>query len=135
MPDPYVLDTFGLMALLNEEAGAEQVAEILRNANHLIHMSAINLGEAYYIIARRRGLEAAEEAVAAMLGQPNFRLSEASWGRIRAAAAIKARGRLSYADAVAASLANELSAPLLTGDPEFRALEEQGIIEVIWLPR
>lgn len=39
------------------------------------------------------------------------------------------------ADAFAASLARELSATLVTGDPEFAGLEQRGVIRVRWLPR
>ena len=38
----------------------------------------------------------------------------------------------SYADAFAAALAQEFGATLVTGDPEFRAVESR--IAVMWLP-
>ena len=40
---------------------------------------------------------------------------------------------MSYADTFAAALAQINHAVLLTGDPEFKALEEKEIIEVKWL--
>ena len=50
-----------------------------------------------------------------------------------AAAALKAKYPISYADSFAAALAMIHSCPLLTGDPEFRLLEKQRIINIEWL--
>ena len=49
-----------------------------------------------------------------------------------AATVFKARHRLSLADALAAALAKEKKAELVTGDPEFKALEKE--IKIAWLP-
>jgi hypothetical protein len=49
------------------------------------------------------------------------------------AAALKANDPISYADSFAATLAKINNAWLLTGDPEFRNLEEDGILEITWL--
>jgi predicted nucleic acid-binding protein len=43
----------------------------------------------------------------------------------------KARFRLSLADAFAAALAKDMKAELVTGDPEFKALEKE--IRIQWL--
>jgi hypothetical protein len=51
---------------------------------------------------------------------------------VRRAAAIKARGGLSHADAFAAGPVSVLDCPVLTGDPEFRMAEELGVT-VRWL--
>ncbi|MGH8021837.1 MAG: PIN domain-containing protein [Opitutaceae bacterium] len=47
------------------------------------------------------------------------------------AADFKARFKLSLADAFAAALAKEKKAELVTGDPEFKALERE--IKITWL--
>ena len=49
------------------------------------------------------------------------------------AASLKARYPISYADSFAGALAMIKNCPLLTGDPEFRSLEKQGIIRIEWL--
>jgi predicted nucleic acid-binding protein len=49
------------------------------------------------------------------------------------ATGLKARHPISYADAFAAALAMINNCPLMTGDPEFRALEKQDIINIEWL--
>ena len=135
MAERYVFDAYAILALLAEEAGAEQVAAILEEETSAVHISAVNLGEVYYILLRRRGLAAAQEVEATVFQQPNVQVVEAGWSRVRAAAELKAEGGLSFADAFAASLARELSATLVTGDPEFAGLEQRGVIRVLWLPR
>jgi ribonuclease VapC len=47
------------------------------------------------------------------------------------AAHIKAGHSISFADAFAVSLANELGATILTGDPEFKKVE--GIAKIEWM--
>jgi len=135
LPNAYVLDAYALLALLAGEAGADQVAAILEDPNNEVRVSAINVGEVYYILLRRRGREAAQRAEETIFQQPGVDVVAPTWERIRAAAEIKAEGGLSFADAFAAALAREASAPLVTGDPEFAALERRGMIRVIWLNR
>ena len=48
-----------------------------------------------------------------------------------AAARLKARYAISYADAFAVALAQELGAPVVTGDTEFEQVES--LIDVLWL--
>ena len=49
------------------------------------------------------------------------------------AASLKARYPISYADSFAAALAKIRNCALLTGDPEFRILEKENIISIVWL--
>ena len=50
-----------------------------------------------------------------------------------AAAGLKARYPISYADSFAAALAMINRCPLLTGDPEFKPIEKKGLISIEWL--
>ena len=50
-----------------------------------------------------------------------------------AAAWLKAEYPISYADAFAASLAQELGASLVTGDPEFKKIKQN--LSLIWLDK
>lgn len=52
---------------------------------------------------------------------------------IRQAAVFKATKKLSYADCFAAALAKLRKSELITGDPEFKAVEED--INISWLAR
>ena len=53
--------------------------------------------------------------------------------RTFAAAHLKAHHKLSFADAFAVALAQEKSATVVTGDPEFK--QGEPLIPVLWLPR
>jgi predicted nucleic acid-binding protein len=130
----YVLDSFAALAYLEAEAGGAAVRGLLESARDLqatLAMSMINVGEVYYILYRERG-DAQAEAVLADLRTLPIVLYAATDERIVAAARLKAQFPIAYADAFAAALAQELNAPLVTGDPEFKAVETQ--VGVMWLP-
>ncbi|MFT5367679.1 MAG: putative nucleic acid-binding protein [Candidatus Latescibacterota bacterium] len=134
MPKTYVLDSYAILMLLDNEVGADQVQELLTKAAQKrtrVYMSQINLGEVLYIIERERGLLDAQKALVAIEQLP-IELLTASRERILKAAHIKATVRISYADAFAAAAASEYNASLLTGDPEFSEIEDE--ISIIWLP-
>jgi hypothetical protein len=102
-------------------------------------MTLINLGEVAYILERDRGVATADSVFADLLaeqrpgGSPPIRWIPVDHALVRSAASLKARGRLSYADAFAAAAAGLLGCPVMTGDPEFAAAEALGIA-VRWLP-
>ena len=130
-----VLDTFAVLAFLRREpGGAEVKAWLERAAEGKVHlaMSTVNVGEVLYIVERRHGVQRAGE-VLALLHEGPVVFYEATLPRVLAAAHLKARYPISYADAFAAALAEELHAPVLTGDPEFKAVE--GMLQVLWLKR
>jgi ribonuclease VapC len=114
-----VLDAWSVIALLRDEPGAAAVERAIAGGGAL--MSWINVGEVLYIESRAAGETAAAGAVDALVRQVDVRDADAEL--VLAAARIKARHRLSYADAFAVALAQRSHAPLLTGDPELLALE------------
>lgn len=133
MPGEHVLDSYAVLAVQRRETGADQVDALLADETNTLHMSVINLGEVYYATMRSDGDAAAELAVSGFLQEPNVVIADATWERTRAAARIKAGGGLSYADAFAVALAQERSAPVVTGDPEFERAERRGLVQVTWL--
>jgi predicted nucleic acid-binding protein len=131
----YILDSFALLAFLNGEAGVARVQNVLHTARRgQAHaaLSTINLGEVLYITDRERGLPAAQRALAAIEQLP-ISLMEATRERVQMAAHVKAHYRVSYADAFAVALVQELGGVILTGDPEFVVVKQ--LIQVEWLPR
>ena len=138
MPEPgskrFVMDSFVILALLNDEPGAARVEELLRQSRDdelFLAMSLINLGEVAYIVERRHGA-ASVRSVLAYLDAIPLEFYPVDQGRVLSAAHIKAEHPIAYADAFAGALAMELDATLLTGDPEFRSLDDMIAIE--WLP-
>lgn len=131
----YVLDSFAMLAYFEAEAGGAAVRVLLeaaRDRQAALSMSMINVGELYYILHRERGVDQAESALGDLRALP-ITLCAATDERIVAAARLKAQHPISYADAFAATLAQELNALLVTGDPEFGAVESQ--VGVMWLPQ
>jgi uncharacterized protein len=79
-------------------------------------MSWINLGEVFYITARRNGVQIARELLEDLRHQLD--VDEVSPERVLAAAEIKAMHPMAFADAFAVATAQAYGAVLLTGDPE-----------------
>jgi predicted nucleic acid-binding protein len=130
----YVLDSFAILAYAEEEPPAERIEYILRQcqAGHRSAvLSVINLGEVLYITERERGLFRAR-AVLAAIEQLPLEVLPASKGAVLAAAHIKARYAISYADAFAVAAAHELHGIIVTGDPEFRRVRD--LVSIEWLP-
>lgn len=135
MGESYILDSFAILALLNDETGAERVATLLLQAQEKrlsVSMSLINLGEIAYIVERRLGQNNFHTTLA-YLESTNIQWAEVTRKRIYQAAHLKAIYPISYADAFAASLAQEKRGILVTADPEFRVLEAE--IQIEWLTR
>ena len=134
--DTYVLDSFALLAYLEEEPGMPKVRSVLEGAHakrHAVCLSLINLGEVLYITERERGGDAARRTLAAVDELP-LELVPVSRTTVQAAAHIKARFSISYADAFAVVAAQDSGGVVITGDPEFRPLANSGLITVEWLP-
>jgi predicted nucleic acid-binding protein len=132
-----VLDSFALLAYLEQERGMSRVRAALRQAEGgtvAVYLSLINLGEVLYITERERG-EVDARRVLALVDQLPLNIVPVSRPTVLAAAHIKAGFAVSYADAFAVVTAQEHDAVLLTGDPEFRPVAAAGLVQVEWLPR
>jgi predicted nucleic acid-binding protein len=127
-----VLDAWALLALIfKEEPAAGAVKEFFRDeagSRASVHISWINLGEVYYTIARRKGLDAAEAVLNEIQMLP-VRLQVPSKADILAAATVKSKHNVSYADAFAVSLAQKINGTIVTGDPEIILLKDVVTIE------
>ena len=122
-----------LLALLEGEPAAVQVRQVLRSARKkqvLALFSLINYGECLYITEREQGLQQAQRA-AGIIDQLPIRIVPVDRSLVFAAAHIKARYPVSYADAFTVALAQRNRAKVMTGDPEFRCVEAE--IHVRWL--
>ena len=128
-----VLDSWAIMAYLEDEPAAEQVGETIADAhdeNIPLFMSVVNVGEVWYIIARETSPADAENSLA-RLRELGIGFVEANWSLTHEAARYKSKHRMAYADCFAAALTKQKDALLLTGDPEFKQLERE--INVHWL--
>jgi uncharacterized protein len=136
MPDSKVVDAWALLAWLRDERpAADSVRATLQEAdegNLRLSMSWINVGEVYYMLARKHDSKTAEIFLTRLPSLP-IRLVLPDEEQIVAAAKLKSTYRISYADAFAAALAIKESAALITGDPEMRDLA--GVLAVEWIVR
>jgi len=130
-----VLDSWALVAFLLDEPAAEEVEKLLVRASDeklRLLLCVINWAEVYYSIARAESESVAEQKMKelATLGIELVPVSE-DLSLVREAARLKARHRMSYADCFAAALAKTRNAELVTGDPEFKQVENE--VKLLWL--
>lgn len=117
----YVLDTSALLALRDDEPGADRVAAILEVAARgecFCHGCFISQMELLYRVWKDEGEEAGRMAYSTCLNLPIEWLHE-SPELLERAAAVKACFPLSLADAWIAATALQLEAILVHKDPEF----------------
>ncbi len=132
-PKAFVLDSWSVIAYLEDEPAGEAVAELIADAHDTetpIYMSAVNLGEVWYLIARATSEAEADRAVQE-LAQLGIQSVDADWELTRSAATFKSKHRLSYSDCFAAALARLRKGTLVTGDRDFQHVE--GEVRVAWL--
>ncbi|MCX5867973.1 MAG: type II toxin-antitoxin system VapC family toxin [Proteobacteria bacterium] len=132
-----VLDAWAILAWIGDELpAAEEVNLLLRKAEQgsvKILISIINLGEAYYRLAKT-DRDVAERMRHEFSSGP-FKIISLTDEQVWQAAGLKADYAISSADAFAASLAMEMGAELVTGDPDFKELEREGSLKIEWLKR
>ncbi|MBI5823747.1 MAG: PIN domain-containing protein [Chloroflexi bacterium] len=129
----YVLDTWAVIAYLEDEPSGEQVEELIATAHEEqipIYMSVVNVGEVWYTLAREVSEEEANAGVK-MLSDLRIQFENVDWELTMEAARFKSQNKMSYADAFAAALAKVKKADLVTGDNEFKPLDGQ--IKILWV--
>lgn len=129
----HVLDAFALTAYFEKEPGYEQVQELLTAAasgNRKLYLSTVNWGEVHYVTHRKYGIEQANRIVH-IIGDFPIEIVEVDLEIARQAALFKVAHHLSYADCFAAALAKVKKSTLVTGDKEFKSLEDD--IKIAWL--
>lgn len=129
----YVLDTWAVIAYLEDEPSAPQIADLIASAHEEeipVYMSVVNVGEVWYTIAREISEEDADASVKE-LRDLRIQFESADWELTQEAARFKSQHKMSYADCYAAALAKSYKAELVTGDKEFRGLEDE--LKIQWV--
>ena len=117
------------MTLVEGEVGADRVEQILRAETVLLPF--ISLLEVHYITIQEQGEEEANERYAMLKALRAVHLKGVDEPTLLAAARLKARNRLSLADAIIAAFAGRHGAILVHKDPEFEALAGQVRLEAL----
>jgi uncharacterized protein len=128
-----VLDSHGLMVFLEKEPGYEKVQALLVSAaehDQPLLMSVVNWAEIHYIVLRELGEAKAQEIDRVIQTLP-IELVDVDLNLAREAAIFKAFKKMSFADCFAAALAKSRKAQLITGDKEFKAVED--LLDVLWI--
>ncbi|MDQ7053124.1 MAG: type II toxin-antitoxin system VapC family toxin [candidate division KSB1 bacterium] len=129
-----VLDTHALICYLKDEPGADEVENAFEKAQNkeiVLLLNVVNLAEVRYIIERRFGESAAQEFVTTLSSLP-VEIVNVEKSLALLAAQIKAKTPISLGDCFCAATAMQFEASLMTGDLEFKKLEDQ--IDIYWLP-
>ena len=132
-PKALVLDTWAVIAYLEDEPSGGQIADLIAGAHEEgipVFMCVVNAGEVWYIIARKISEEDANNSIKE-LHDLRIQFESADWEITQEAARFKAKNKMSYADCYAAALARVKKADLVTGDNEFKAIEDQ--VKIQWV--
>ncbi len=129
----YVLDSWAVIAYLEDEPSASQIAELIASAHEEeipLYMTVVNAGEVWYTIAREISEEDANASIKE-LRDLRIQFENADWNLTQEAALFKCKHKMSYADCYAAALAKSKKADLVTGDVEFKQIEK--VINIQWV--
>ncbi|HVO91620.1 MAG TPA: type II toxin-antitoxin system VapC family toxin [Terriglobales bacterium] len=127
------MDSYSLIAYIEGEAGKDTMIELFRSARdsgRQCLLSVVNWGEIYYITFREAGQQRAEE-VAHLIHTLPIHLVPVDLELAKQAAIFKSGKKMSYADCFAAALAKNRRVELVTGDKEFRQVENE--VKILWL--
>jgi ribonuclease VapC len=128
-----VLDSYALIAYFRDEPGAETMESLLVAASRkdsAFHMTDVNYAEVKYSILKKDGAAAWAECAGILEGLP-IEFHPTNRALADSAAEFKSRFKISLADAFAAALTKDKKAELVTGDPEFKAIEKE--IKISWI--
>ena len=127
------LDSWAILEWMSgRQPAGDLVGRLLTEAEHgqlRLLMSAINVGEVYYFLRKHHSKALAEswrESSRTLPVTIEVPTSDDIWN----VATLKSRFPIAYADAFAAMLAQKYNCPLVTGDPEFRRVDQ---LEIEWI--
>lgn len=120
-PRRLALDSSALLALIERAPGSERVRAALRRDTTLIPWPA--LVELHYISVQQSGADEASRRYALIRGTSARIQWDADEQLTLTAARVKARHRVSFADALIAAYAIREQATLLHRDPDFESVE------------
>jgi predicted nucleic acid-binding protein len=132
----YVFDACAVIALLNDEDGADTVAGLINQAEigvDRIFMNGVQVLEVYYDRIYIKSLDYAETVLESLYNSPIIILHEISRDIIQEAGRFKTSFSMSLGDTFAAATARKFTATLVTRDKEMKAPEEAGEFSVLWL--
>ncbi len=131
----FVLDASAAIHYLQAGLGAEKIEQLLADARRqqlLLFMSVLNLGEVYYLTWQRTSEERARQAVASISRLP-IQIIAVDLMQPLKAGELKAVHKIPYVDCMAAALAVQQQATLVTSDRDFERLGRD--FPILWIAR
>jgi len=131
----FVLDASAVVHYLQAGLGAGKLEQLLADARRqqlLLCMSVLNLGEVYYLTWQRAGEEKARHVVATLSHLP-IQIIPVDLLQSLKAGGLKAVHKIPYVDCVAAALALQRQATLVTSDRDFEKLGRH--FPILWIAR
>lgn len=122
--EKYILDTSALLTYIEEEEGSEYVEDLLirgEKGDVVIYVAFISLMEVFYITAKEKDESEALNRVK-LIQSLAVRVEESNENLNVRAGTLKAKNRISVADAYIAALCQEYNGILIHKDPEFEKM-------------
>jgi predicted nucleic acid-binding protein len=129
----FVFDSHALLKLFQREKGWEKVGGLLEEIHRSgqpKYINVMNVGEIIYATKREFGDQKKIE-VLANIERLDFTILPATDETVYHAAELKAQYSISFADCFTLASALDLNATIVTGDPEFKKVEN--IVSVNWV--
>ena len=132
----YVLDACALIAYLNDEAGAEIVAELIEQSRQNIlrlYVASVNLYEVFYD-GLKRDETSARQLLNDLYNLPVIIIETLDRPLMQLAGRLKVSYRISLADSIALALAQQLQARFISSDHhEIDPIEKAGGVQMKWI--
>ena len=134
----YILDACAILAFLNDEEGADvftNLTDMAKRGEITLSMNAANLIEVYYDRIRKTGSADADEVIRKIYeNSPISIINNLTPDIVREAAYFKAKGKMSFADAILVATARCTGATVVTCDHvELEPVEQQEHIPFLWI--
>ena len=120
----FILDTSALLAYIEDEDGAEYAEDLLTKAESneiTLYIAFVSLTEVMYITLQEKD-EGTAQARVDLIKSLSCTIEESSESLNFSAARLKAKNRISLADAYIAALCQKQNGILVHKDPEFEKL-------------
>lgn len=137
MTSKYILDACAVIALLNDEDGAQKVEQLLSQADqthNFLFMHEINLFEIYYGVFRDEGKDLAEQTYDKVIDLPIKIIKGLRESVFKEAGRLKAVYKISLADSIALAEAKKRKISLVTCDHhEFDQIQQMNELDFFWI--
>jgi len=133
MKSSYVFDSYALLKLFQKESGYEKIFKLLeetRRKEETRYLNAMNLGEIIYTTKMAFGDQKKIE-ILAHIERLDFKIIPVTNEMIFQAAEYKASFSISFAVCFVLVTALMEKAVVVTGDPEFRKVEQ--LVKIVWV--